>query len=225
MQEPRWYLGAGIGVSHWNPNSPWGTCPRPVEVAGPAVRVDCPLLVDEAYVNFADTDCVGLVADHPNVIVLRTFSKGYSLAGLRLGYLIARPEIVAGLIKVKDSYNCDTLSLVGGVAALADQPYLAETRAGSSRPARRLTDALRAPGLPCPREPGQLRLVHRRPPRGGVYQALEERRILVRLMRTPATPTASGSPSAPMPRSTSSWKTSEPWFAHQDRTCRGRPSP
>ena len=59
-----------------------------------------------------------LLDDHPNVIVTRSFSKGYSLAGIRLGYLVARPEIVEQLIKVKDSYNCDMLSQVAGVAAL-----------------------------------------------------------------------------------------------------------
>ena len=59
------------------------------------------------------------------MIVTRSFSKGYGLAGLRLGYLVARPEVIAGLMKVKDSYNCDALSLVGGTAALEDQDYLA----------------------------------------------------------------------------------------------------
>ena len=68
----------------------------------------CPLVVDEAYADFADGRLRG-ARPRPldNVIVTRTFSKGYSLAGLRLGYLIARPEVVEGLIKVKDSYNCD----------------------------------------------------------------------------------------------------------------------
>ena len=133
-----------------NPNSPSGTALGPDEVGALAARLDCPLVVDEAYVNFAATDCAGLVATHPNVIVLRTFSKGYSLAGLRLGYLIARPEIVAGLIKVKDSYNCDTLSLVGGAAALADQAHLAETRARILATRHRLTAALRALGYHVP---------------------------------------------------------------------------
>ncbi len=58
------------------------------------------------------------------MIVTRSFSKGYSLAGIRLGYLVARAEIVEHLIKVKDSYNCDKLSQVAGVAALQDQGYL-----------------------------------------------------------------------------------------------------
>ncbi len=90
------------------------------------------------------------MADHPNVIVTRTLSKGYSLAGLRLGYLIARPEVVAGLIKVKDSYNCDTLSLVGGAAALDDQDYLSRTRAKILATRRRLTEEVRALGYHVP---------------------------------------------------------------------------
>jgi histidinol-phosphate aminotransferase len=171
-----------------NPNSPSGTALEPVEVAGLAVRVDCPLVVDEAYVNFADTDCVGLVADHPNVIVLRTFSKGYSLAGLRLGYLIARPEIVAGLIKVKDSYNCDTLSLVGGAAALADQAHLSEARARIVATRRRLTDAVRALGYHVPESQANFVWCTEGPPAAEVYQALKARRILVRLMRYPGHP-------------------------------------
>ena len=94
-------------------------------------------MVDEAYVNFADGRLRRARRRPPQRDRhCGRFSKGYSLAGLRLGYLIARPEIVAGLIKVKDSYNCDTLSLVGGAAALDDQAYLARDAARRSwRPA------------------------------------------------------------------------------------------
>jgi histidinol-phosphate aminotransferase len=171
-----------------NPNSPSGTALEPGEVAELAGRVDCPLVVDEAYVNFADNDCVGLVADHPNVIVLRTFSKGYSLAGLRLGYLIARPEIVDGLVKVKDSYNCDTLSLVGGAAALADHAHLSETRARIVATRRRLTDAVRALGYHVPESQANFVWCTGGPPAAEVYQALKARQILVRLMRYPGHP-------------------------------------
>ena len=68
--------------------------------------------------------------DHPNVIVTRSFSKGYSLAGIRLGYMVAQPEVVEQLNKVKDSYNCDALSLAAGTAALEDQDYLAPPARG-----------------------------------------------------------------------------------------------
>ena len=133
-----------------NPNSPSGTALTPDRVAELARRLAGPLVVDEAYGDFAETNCVALVREHPNVIVTRTFSKGYGLAGLRLGYLIARPEVVAGLIKVKDSYNCDTLSLVGGTAALEDQEYLALTRSRILATRRRLTEAVRALGYRVP---------------------------------------------------------------------------
>jgi histidinol-phosphate aminotransferase len=171
-----------------NPNSPSGTALSPVEVSALALRLGCPLVVDEAYVDFAATDCVGLVAAHPNVIVLRTFSKGYSLAGLRLGYLIARPEIVSGLIKVKDSYNCDTLSLVGGAAALEDQAYQAETRAKIVTTRRRLTDAVRALGYHVPESHANFIWCTGGPPAVETYEALKARNILVRLMRYPGHP-------------------------------------
>ncbi len=120
------------------------------------------------------------------LIVTRTgFSKGYSLAGLRLGYLIAAPEIVEGLVKVKDSYNCDTLSLAGGIAALEDQGYFNACRTKILATRRRLTDAVRSLGFSVPESQanfvwctGHSRAVE-------IYQALKDRKILVRLMRYP----------------------------------------
>jgi histidinol-phosphate aminotransferase len=168
-----------------NPNSPSGTSLSSAEVAELAGQVDCPFIVDEAYVDFADGDCVGLVAGHPNVIVLRTLSKGYSLAGLRLGYLIALPEMIAGLVKVKDSYNCDTLSLAGGAAALADQAYLGETRSRIRATRRRLTDAVRALGYHVPDSQANFVWCTGGPPAAAIYQGLKARQILVRLMRYP----------------------------------------
>ena len=110
-----------------NPDSPSGTAMTRDQIAALARKLDCPLVVDEAYGDFADPrfHAMPLVADYPNVIVTRSFSKGYSLAGIRLGYLVGQAEIVAELIKVKDSYNCDMLSQVAGIAALRDQGYLA----------------------------------------------------------------------------------------------------
>jgi histidinol-phosphate aminotransferase len=168
-----------------NPNSPSGTSLRPEQVAALAELFDGPLVVDEAYADFAESHCAGLVAEHPNVIVLRTLSKGYSLAGLRLGYLIAPPEVVAGLIKVKDSYNCDTLSLIGGQAALEDQGHLAQTRAKILATRRRLTDELRSLGYQVPDSQANFVWCMGGPPAAGTYQALKERKILVRLMKYP----------------------------------------
>jgi len=168
-----------------NPNSPSGTCLPPADVSAIAARLDGPLVVDEAYADFAGSDCVGLVAAHPNVIVTRSFSKGYSLAGLRLGYLVARPEVVAGLVKVKDSYNCDTLSLAGGAAALEDQAHFREARDRIVATRRRLTDAVHALGFTAPESRANFVWCTGRPDAEGLYQALKERKILVRLMHYP----------------------------------------
>ena len=127
-----------------------------------------------------------LLKAHPNVIVTRSFSKGYSLAGIRLGYLVARSEIVAELIKVKDSYNCDKLSQVAGVAALRDQA-LPGGDAGQDRGDAKPTDGRAAVnGLHGPRQPVELRLGNRRPAGPGNLRAASRiSKVLVRLMSYP----------------------------------------
>jgi histidinol-phosphate aminotransferase len=167
-----------------NPDSPSGTALARDQVAELAGSLDCPLVVDEAYADFADPryHAMPLVAEHPNVIVTRSFSKGYSLAGIRLGYLVARAEIVADLIKVKDSYNCDKLSQVAGVAALQDQAYLAETRAKIVATRGRLTAALRAMGYTVPDSQSNFVWATGGPPARETFERLKEHKILVRLM-------------------------------------------
>ena len=112
-----------------NPNSPSGTMIAPSEIARLADQLSCPLLVDEAYVDFAECDCIELVKHNPRIMVSRTFSKSYALAGLRFGFLVAQPAMIRMFRKVKDSYNCDALSLAGATAAIADQQWLADNRA------------------------------------------------------------------------------------------------
>ena len=85
------------------------------------------MLIDEAYVDFAEDNCVRLVNEFDNVIILRSLSKGYSLAGLRFGYGIAQPGLIEGLMKVKDSYNIDSLAIAAATAAVKDQDYFKQT--------------------------------------------------------------------------------------------------
>jgi histidinol-phosphate aminotransferase len=167
-----------------NPDSPSGTALTREQVGELAGSLDCPLIVDEAYGDFAEPRChaMPLLKDHPNVIVTRSFSKGYSLAGIRLGYLVARPEIVEHLIKVKDSYNCDKLSQVAGVAALRDQEYLAETRAKIVASRQRLTSALRSLGYTVPDSQSNFVWATGGPPARDTFQRLKDHKILVRLM-------------------------------------------
>jgi histidinol-phosphate aminotransferase len=106
-----------------NPNAPSGTFVSPMKVAELAREFPGLLLVDEAYVDFADDNCLGLVEQFSNVVISRTLSKAYSLAGMRFGYAIAQPAVIAEMMKVKDSYNCDVVSVVVATAALEDQAY------------------------------------------------------------------------------------------------------
>jgi histidinol-phosphate aminotransferase len=114
--------------------------------------------------------------------VTRSFSKGYSLAGIRLGYLVANPDLVRELVKVKDSYNTDRLSQVAGTAALRDQAYLAETRAKIIQTRARLTSALRELGYTVPES--QANFVWATGPSDSrkTFDRLKANKILVRLM-------------------------------------------
>jgi histidinol-phosphate aminotransferase len=167
-----------------NPDSPVGTALARDEIARLAGLLDCPLVVDEAYVDFAEPSyhALPLVKDHANLIVTRSFSKGYSLAGIRLGYLVAGAEIVEQLAKLKDSYNCDALSQVAGVAGLTDQAYLAETRSRIQATRSRLTAALRALGFTVPDSQSNFVWATGGPPARPMFQALKDRKILVRYM-------------------------------------------
>lgn len=124
-----------------NPNSPSGTSLSPAAVAKLAAALPCPLLVDEAYADFAETNCLGLVADNERVLVSRTLSKSYGLAGLRFGFVVAQPTVIVELNKVKDSYNCDALSIAGATAAIDDRAWFDRTRAAILATRRRLTAA------------------------------------------------------------------------------------
>jgi histidinol-phosphate aminotransferase len=106
-----------------NPNAPSGTFVSPTKMEELAREFDGALLIDEAYVDFADDNCVALVRECPNVIITRSLSKAYSLAGLRFGYVVAQPQVIAEMMKVKDSYNCDAISVMLATAAICDQEY------------------------------------------------------------------------------------------------------
>lgn len=81
------------------------------------------LVVDEAYADFAEENAAALLGTHPNLCVVRTFSKSYALAGARVGYLLGSPELVALVDRVRDSYNVNRLSQAAALAAIGDQDY------------------------------------------------------------------------------------------------------
>jgi len=151
-----------------------------------ADNLDGVLCVDEAYVDFAYEDCMELARTRSNVLVLRTMSKGYSLAGLRFGFGVGHPDLIAGLIKVKDSYNVDAVAIAAASAALADQDYRNQTRQKVIDERERLAVALGELGLPClPSQANFLLACCTRPAAADIYEMLKGRRILVRYFNSP----------------------------------------
>ncbi len=165
-----------------NPNSPSGTAVPPKELARLARAVSGVLVIDEAYVDFADDDCLRLVKRHRNVIVLRTFSKSFSLCGMRLGFAVAHESLISGMAKVKDSYNVNRLAIVAGVAALEEIEIMRANVGRIRRTRRRLTNGLESLGWFV--YPSQSNFVFARVRRPltarGIYRELKKRGILVR---------------------------------------------
>lgn len=170
-----------------NPNAPLGLSWTVDEVAALASRCSGLLVVDEAYADFADQHCLELVRTQPNVVVTRTLSKSYSLAGMRLGLAVARPEIIAALDKIRDHYNLDRLAQVALVAALKDQDCFRENVARIRRSRERFRqELLRLDFAALPS--GGNYLFASPPDRNGqrLYRELYQRKILVRYFNDPA---------------------------------------
>ncbi len=166
-----------------NPNSPSGTMIPPERVLEIAERLPCPLLVDEAYVDFADVNCLDLVARNEKILVSRSLSKSYALAGLRFGFVVAQPQMIAQLAKVKDSYNCDTLSIAAATAAIGDQDWLVENRSKIVAVRKHLLLGLRDIGFVTVDSQANFTWsTHPERTIRPLYEALKRDRILVRYM-------------------------------------------
>ena len=176
-----------------NPNSPSGNLWSRAELLSLVPRQGV-LVLDEAYGDFADVPHRGeFLREAPagRVIVTRSFSKSYSLAGVRLGYGVAHPDLIAGLRKVKDSYNCDTLSLAAGIAALEDQRWMLDNTAKVRTTRTRMTSALKALGFDVvPSQANFVWATHPTRSHRAIYEGLKARKILVRFMTYRDVPTA-----------------------------------
>ncbi len=169
-----------------NPNSPSGTAAPVEQLAELADRTAGILAVDEAYVAFAAASALDLARRCDRVIVLRTLSKSHGLAGLRLGFGIAHPDLLAGLARVKDSYNVDAVAAAVGAAAIRDVSHTRETVERIRTTRTRLGEALADRGFRV--WPSQANFVLARPADGGarrLYEGLRERGVLVRYFAEP----------------------------------------
>ena len=164
-----------------NPNAPTGVF-TPVETLGRiAERFPGVVVIDEAYVDFSSDHAMRLAKTLPNVLVFRTLSKSYSLAGLRFGYAVGAAELIKGLEKVKDSYNVDAVSIALAAAALQDQAWML-ANAGKIRSERaRLSARLAELGFAV--TPSEANFILAAVPGGdgrAWYEGLKSRGILVR---------------------------------------------
>ncbi len=180
-----------------NPNSPSGNRWSDEDLLSlvPAQGV---LVLDEAYGDFCDRPHRGelLHSDHPaakRIIITRTLSKSYSLAGVRFGFAIAHPKLILGMRKVKDSYNCDTLSLAAAAAALADQAWMQNNADKIRQTRNRMTEELRKLGFQVVESQANfVWATHSSIPHSEIFEELKLQKILIRYMKFPHVPAEPG---------------------------------
>ena len=165
-----------------NPNSPTGTWSAEAAVEEIVAKARGVVVLDEAYVDFAPESCVGLLSKHQNLLILRTFSKSYALAGMRIGFALGAPQLIAALDAVKDSYNLDRLAITAAVAAIQDQDHHRAIVEHVLAERAWLAEQLKA--LRFEVEPSAANFLFVQPPPGSsaraLADALRERRILIR---------------------------------------------
>jgi histidinol-phosphate aminotransferase len=169
-----------------SPNNPTGTLMNRHEIET-LLSTGVPVIIDEAYTEFAGESCIDMVREHPNLIVLRTLSKWAGLAGLRIGYMVAQPDVIDLVLRIKQPYNVNVAAEVATLASLEDLPLLQGHIDAMVRERERLSRLL-----------GQLEVVEVTPSRANfvlcrldgieareVHARLLERGILVRYFDTP----------------------------------------
>jgi len=163
------------------PNAPTGIQYSKTVIRAFCARFPGVVVLDEAYVDFAREHCLDLALECDNVLVLRTLSKSYALAGLRLGYVVGAAPLIEALFKIKDSYNVDRITQAAALAALSDQAYM-RTLVERIRATRRRTIAdLERMGFRV--FPSETNFLWVKPPRisaADLYRRLREQNILVR---------------------------------------------
>jgi len=186
-----WSMPADYSASLFfmtTPNAPTG-----IQYPKAAIRAFCArfpgvVVIDEAYVDFAREHCMDLALEYDNVLVLRTLSKSYALAGLRLGYVVGAAPLIEALFKIKDSYNVDRIAQAAALAALSDQAYMHTLveRIRATR-CRTITELERLGFRVFPSESNFLWVKPPRIPAADLYRRLRAQNILVRYFPGPRT--------------------------------------
>jgi histidinol-phosphate aminotransferase len=169
-----------------NPNNPTGTYLPAAEikifVESLPEHIIC--VIDEAYFEYVEADdyssALSLLDEHPNILITRTFSKAYGLAGLRIGYSISNPDIADLLNRVRQPFNVNALALAAAQIALTDDAFLTKSKALNSQGLHQLAQGLQALGLSFIPSVGNFICCDLARPALSVYQALLEQGVIVR---------------------------------------------
>lgn len=164
-----------------NPNNPTGSYCPVSEIKAFCRRFQGLLVIDEAYIDFYGGSAISLVKEFDNLIVTRSFSKSYSLAGLRVGIAASNPNLIKGLMKIKDSYNLDSLAIAGACGALKDTRSFKYNTEQVRNCKEYLEERLAAMGFEVVPSKGNFLFVKRNGISGKeLYSELKKRNILVR---------------------------------------------
>jgi len=174
-------IGAALTIV-CNPNAPSASFISKDKLAKLAADLQGVLLIDEAYVDFAEDNCISLINDFDNVIILRSMSKGYSLAGIRFGFAIACKSLIDGMMKVKDSYNTDAVAVEAATQAIKDQTYFKTNVEKVKADRKILTEKLRALDFDVPDSSANFVLAQN-PKADEIYNKLVEKNIYVRYFK------------------------------------------
>ena len=184
------YLIKNGGIILSNPNAPTGRALTLDKVKTLLTyHIQTVVVVDEAYVDFGAQSAVKLVDDYPNLLVIHTLSKSYSLAGLRVGYAFGHPQLIEGLERIKNSFNSyplDRLAIKAAVAALLDKAYFENTCKKIQEIREFLTNELSQLGFSViPSSANFVFASHLKMPAKNIYHKLREMGILVRYFNLP----------------------------------------
>ncbi|HEX2605023.1 MAG TPA: histidinol-phosphate transaminase [Oxalicibacterium sp.] len=178
------------GIIFPNPNAPTGTAlPLSAVEALLAAHPDAVVAVDEAYVDFGADTAVPLIRRYPNLLVIRTFSKSRSLAGLRVGYALGHPKMIEALERVKNSFNSyplDHMAQAGAIASVGDEAYFQRTRQAIIAGREEVVQSLQQLGFSVlPSSANFIFARHASIPAMQLAAGLRERAIIVRHFKHP----------------------------------------
>lgn len=182
---PRDYKRENGGVIFPNPNAPTGVY-MPLDQVEDIIKAnqDVVVIVDEAYIDFAGPSALGLIGTYDNLLVVQTFSKSRSMAGLRIGFAVGNPALIKALNDVKYSYNSYTMnlpSIVMGVESVKDREYFEDITGKITATRERAKIRLRELGFTFPDSKANFIFAsHKSVPAAQIFEALKKEQIYVR---------------------------------------------